>query len=142
MAQSDRLYSISELAAMFDISPRTIRYYEEVGLLASETRASLTQQRYYTQRERRRLKLILRGKRLGFSLQEIKEMVDLYEANPTGEEERRRILAYTEQKLREIEEKIEELQTMKADILTYKERFLNQREEKRNAGLQEMGSGQ
>ncbi|WP_018132834.1 MerR family DNA-binding protein [Effusibacillus pohliae] len=126
----ERLYSISELAAMFDISPRTIRYYEEVGLLASETRASPTQQRYYTNTERRRLKLILRGKRLGFSLQEIKEMVDMYESNPTGEEERRRILAYADRKLREIDEKIAELEMLKADILANREKFLKETETK------------
>jgi DNA-binding transcriptional MerR regulator len=111
---------------MFDISPRTIRYYEEVGLLASETRVSPSQQRYYTNAERRRLKLILRGKRLGFSLQEIKEMVDLYESNPTGEEKRRRILAYADQKLQEIDEKIAELEMMKADILANREKFLRE----------------
>ncbi|MFC4769202.1 MerR family DNA-binding protein [Effusibacillus consociatus] len=121
---SERLYSISELASMFDISPRTIRYYEEAGLLASETRESPTQHRYYTNAERRRLKLILRGKRLGFSLQEIKEMVDLYELNPTGEAERRRILEYADQKLQEIEEQIAELEMLRADILANRERFL------------------
>jgi DNA-binding transcriptional MerR regulator len=127
---AERLYSIGELASMFDISPRTIRYYEEVGLLVSETRASPTQQRYYTNSERRRLKLILRGKRLGFSLQEIKEMVNLYESNPTGEEERKRILAYADQKLQEIDEKIAELEMMKSEILVHREKFLRESTQK------------
>ena len=119
----ERLYTISELAVMFDISSRTIRYYEEVGLLASESRESLTKQRCYTNIERRRLKLILRGKKLGFSLQEIKEMVDLYESKPEGEEEKKRIIQFADRKLEEIEEQILHLQTLKADILAYKEKY-------------------
>lgn len=124
MSAQDRLYTISELSVMFDISPRTIRYYEEVGLMTSEQRDVPSRQRKYTDAERRRLKLILRGKRLGFSLQEIKEMVDLYESNPTGETERKRILEYTDQKLKEIQEQIEELETLKADILSNREKYL------------------
>ncbi len=117
------VFSISELATMFDISSRTIRYYEEVGLLTSENRESLTKQRCYTNNERRRLKLILRGKKLGFSLTEIKEMVDLYESNPEGEEEKQRILAFADRKLVEIEEQIFQLQILKADILAHKEKY-------------------
>jgi DNA-binding transcriptional MerR regulator len=120
----EKEYSISEMASMFDISTRTIRYYEEVGLIRSEERNLQNQQRLFTNQQRRRLKLILRGKRLGFSLHEIKEMVNLYENNPTGEKEKQRILEYADQKLHEIEEKILELQTAKADILAHKERFL------------------
>ena len=111
--------------SMFDISSRTIRYYEEVGLIQSEERELPNQQRTFTDKQRRRLKLILRGKRLGFSLNEIKEMVDLFENNPTGEEEMKRILSYTNQKLQDIEEKIQELQTTKAEILVHRKRFLN-----------------
>lgn len=58
----EKIFTISELAAMFDISSRTIRYYEEIGMLTSENRDSMTKQRTYTNRERRRLKMILRGK--------------------------------------------------------------------------------
>jgi DNA-binding transcriptional MerR regulator len=116
-------YTISELAALFDISPRTIRYYEELGLVTSEVRESSYQQRSYTDDERRRLKLILRGKRLGFSLNEIRDMVNLYESNPSGKEERQKIVAYVELKLGELDQKIEELQTLKNEILAYKVQF-------------------
>ncbi|MGN7175851.1 MerR family transcriptional regulator [Paenibacillus sp. FSL R5-0490] len=123
----EKVFTISELAAMFDISSRTIRYYEEIGMLTSENRDSLTKQRTYTNRERRRLKMILRGKKLGFSLQEIREMIDLYESNPEGEAEKSRIIAFADSKLREIEEQIMQLQMLREDILTYKEKYENSR---------------
>ncbi|HEY2422169.1 MAG TPA: MerR family DNA-binding protein [Neobacillus sp.] len=120
----EQLFSISQLASMFDISSRTIRYYEEMGMLNSEMRDSLTQQRSYTNKERRRLKLILRGKKLGFSLQEIKEMIELYEFNPEGDEEKKRIIELADRKLQELDEQILQLQMLKADILIHKERYL------------------
>jgi len=70
-------YTISELAGEFDLTARAIRFYEDVGLLAP---ARAGRNRVYTQRDRTRLKLTLRGKRLGLSLQEIKQLVDLYES--------------------------------------------------------------
>jgi DNA-binding transcriptional MerR regulator len=119
----DKLYTISELAAMFDISSRSIRYYEEIGMLISENREIMTKQRSYTNRERRRLKMILRGKKLGFSLQQIKEMIDLYETNPEGDEEKRRIIEFADEKINEINEQILQLQMLKEDILSYKEKY-------------------
>ncbi|MEK3822498.1 MerR family DNA-binding protein [Cytobacillus sp. FSL W8-0315] len=124
---AEKIFTISELATMFDISSRTIRYYEEIGMLTSENRDSMTKQRSYTNRERRRLKMILRGKKLGFSLQEIKEMIDLYELNPEGEAEKSRIIAFADSKLKEIEEQIMQLQMLREDILTYKEKYENSR---------------
>ncbi|MDE2371643.1 MAG: MerR family DNA-binding transcriptional regulator [Burkholderiales bacterium] len=74
---AQRTYTITELAAEFDITPRAIRFYEDVGLLAPQ-RAG--RNRVYTQRDRTRLKLTLRGKRLGLSLLEVKRLVDMYES--------------------------------------------------------------
>ncbi|WP_216828655.1 MerR family DNA-binding protein [Alkalihalobacterium elongatum] len=125
MERKDK-YSISEIASMFDITSRTIRYYEQVGLLKSEEREGPTQQRYFTDSERRRLKLILRGKRQGFKLEEIKEMIDLYESNPTGEKEKQRILQYADEKIAEITEKIHELEVMRTEIETNRQRFLEE----------------
>jgi DNA-binding transcriptional MerR regulator len=68
---------ITELAAEFDITPRAIRFYEDMGLLMP---ARAGRNRVYAQRDRTRLKLTLRGKRLGLSLQEIKDLVDLYDS--------------------------------------------------------------
>jgi len=77
----ERTYSISNLAREFDVTPRTIRHYEDEGLLSP---ARNGQQRIYTARDRTRLALVLRGKRLGFSLAEAREIIDLYSA-PQGE---------------------------------------------------------
>lgn len=74
-------YSISELAREFDITTRTIRHYEDQGLLAPERRG---QKRIYHRVDRTRLKLVLRGKRLGFPLNEIRRMIELYDG-PGGE---------------------------------------------------------
>lgn len=73
---SEKTYSISELSKEFDITPRTIRFYEDQGLLAPQRK---NQRRIYTERERVLLKLILRGRRLGFTLNEAKELFDLYD---------------------------------------------------------------
>ena len=70
-------HTITELALEFDLTTRAIRFYEDMGLL-SPTRAG--RNRVYTQRDRTRLKLTLRGKRLGLSLLEIKQLVDMYES--------------------------------------------------------------
>ncbi|HEY3560950.1 MAG TPA: MerR family DNA-binding transcriptional regulator [Kribbella sp.] len=75
-------WSIAELAAEYDVTLRTIRFYEDRGLLTPERRGTA---RVYHPRDRIRLALILRGKRLGFSLDEIARIVDMYDAEP-GEE--------------------------------------------------------
>ena len=76
-ARTGRSYTITELAQEFDITPRAIRFYEDVGLL---TPARAGRNRVYTYRDRTRLKLTLRGKRLGLSLLEIKQLVEMYDS--------------------------------------------------------------
>jgi len=115
-----REYTISELAREFDISPRTIRYYEEIGLLSPKRTKG--NQRIFSRKDRARLKLILRGKRLGFSLEEIREMVEMYEVSEP--EQIRVTLKYGEKKLKEIEEKIQELQMLREDLLAIRERLI------------------
>ena len=70
-------YTIGELAREFDLTTRAIRFYEDCGLLAPQRQG---RNRVYTQRDRTRLKLTLRGKRLGLTLAEVKELVDMYES--------------------------------------------------------------
>ncbi|WP_315760187.1 MerR family DNA-binding transcriptional regulator [Sphingomonas sp. Y38-1Y] len=69
-------FSISDLCAEFSVTPRALRFYEDEGLIAPERRGL---QRIYSQRDRARLAWILRGKRVGFSLADIREMIDLYD---------------------------------------------------------------
>ncbi|GLT19864.1 transcriptional regulator [Vibrio zhanjiangensis] len=69
-------YKISELAKEFDITTRSIRFYEDMGLIQPERKGSM---RVYQRRDKVRLKLILRGKRLGFSLAEIRDLLELYD---------------------------------------------------------------
>jgi len=76
---TEKLYSVSQLARQLGVTARTIRFYEDKNLITPQ-RAGTT--RVYTHRDRARLMLILRGKRLGFSLREIKEFLDLYDADP------------------------------------------------------------
>lgn len=119
-------YTISELASEFEISTRTIRYYEEIGLLNPERTKG--NQRIFSKKDRAKLKLILRGKRLGFSLEEIREMIEMYDV--AGEPEQIRLtLKYGEKKLREIEEKIRELELLKEDILDLRNMLLKRLEE-------------
>ena len=73
------LYSVTELANDLGVTPRTLRFYEDKGLIAPQ-RAGTT--RVYTRRDRGRLMLILRGKRLGFTLSEVRDWLDLYEVDP------------------------------------------------------------
>lgn len=73
-------FTIGELAREFALTTRTIRFYEDCGLLSPERKGHAGGQRVYTARDRTRLKLTLRGKRLGLSLAELKSLMDMYES--------------------------------------------------------------
>lgn len=79
-------FSISDLCAEFGVTPRALRFYEEEQLIAPDRRGT---QRVYSHRDRARLAWILRGKRVGFSLGEIREMIDLYDAGDGRHVQRR-----------------------------------------------------
>jgi DNA-binding transcriptional MerR regulator len=114
-------WSISDLAQELDISTRTIRYYEELGLILPERTDRGNRQ--YSRRDRTRLRLILRGKRFGFSLDEIREMIELFGEDRTGRRQLLRTIEYGNHKLAEIDEKIKELTQLREDILVYKRGF-------------------
>jgi len=116
------LVSISKLAQELLITPRTIRYYEEMGLLTPLHHEKMSQ-RVYGTRERARLTLILRGKRLGFSLVAIKQMIDLYDIDRTEGLQLERTVAYGEKRLQELEEKIQELILLKGELMDYHQQF-------------------
>lgn len=100
------LFTITELATEFDITPRAIRFYETVGLLLP---ARAGRNRVYTQRDRIRLKLTLRGKRLGLSLQEIKQLVDMYGATSDGAPQLRAFLDVLGQHRRQLEQQRDDI---------------------------------
>ena len=113
-------YSISGLAREFDVTPRTIRYYEECGLLQPERRG---QQRVYLQRDRVRLRLILRGRRLGFGLSEIGEMVDLHAAGTGERRQLERMLEHGRTKIAELRARRDELDATLQELLSWQERL-------------------
>ena len=102
----DQTWTITELAEEHGITLRTLRHYEDVGLLSPERRGTT---RVFHQRDRIRLRLILRGKRLGFTLPEIATIVDMYDDKP-GEAGQLRYL------LEQIEVRREELAQRRRDI--------------------------
>ncbi|MAZ01716.1 MAG: transcriptional regulator [Sneathiella sp.] len=105
--KDDRVqFSITELAEEFGVTSRTIRFYEDKGLVNPEREGTT---RIYSRKDRGRLKIILRGRRLGFSLQDIKKMLDMYspKGEPTGQ------LTFTLQKC---EEQLEKLIAQRTDI--------------------------
>jgi DNA-binding transcriptional MerR regulator len=117
---SDASLSITDLAREFDITPRAIRFYEDQGLLAPRRDG---QRRIYTVRDRTRLKLTLRGKRLGLTLSEIRELIDMYEPGKDERPQLERFLAVLEthkasllQQRADIEAQLSELQTFEKRV--------------------------
>ena len=113
-------FSISELAREFDITPRAIRFYEDQGLLAPKRDG---QRRIYTPRDRTRLKLTLRGKRLGLTLSEIRELIDMYEPGRDERAQLERFLSVLEshkasllQQRADIEAQLTELQAFEKKV--------------------------
>ena len=106
-------YAISALAKEFGITPRAIRFYESRGLLSPE-RVGTT--RRYSKRDRARLMLILRGKRLGFSLAEIREYLQLYTVDPNHLEQLRLLLHKVRDRLSDLEQQRRDLETTIAEL--------------------------
>ena len=112
-------YTISELAQEFDITPRAIRFYEDMGLLGPERDG---RNRVYSVRDRTRLKLTLRGKRLGLSLQEIKQLVDMYESPSDTAQQLNAFLAILQAHRDQLAQQMEDIQITLAEIQQHEER--------------------
>ncbi|QFT53272.1 MerR family DNA-binding transcriptional regulator [Microbulbifer sp. THAF38] len=106
-------YSISELAREFDITTRAIRFYEDKGLLKPERRG---QTRIYSPEERVRLKLILRGKRLGFSLDESREIIDMYDPAHGNVEQLQRLLERIAQKRAQLQQQLRDIESLMGEL--------------------------
>jgi DNA-binding transcriptional MerR regulator len=114
-----RTHTITELAAEFDITPRAIRFYEDVGLLTPQ-RAG--RNRVYTQRDRTRLKLTLRGKRLGLSLLEIKQLVDMYDSPSDTTQQLTAFMAVLAAHRKLLEQQREDIEITLAEIAQHETR--------------------
>ncbi|MGC5327909.1 MerR family transcriptional regulator [Brevibacillus sp. SYSU BS000544] len=119
----EQQFSISDLAQEFDISTRTIRYYEELGLL--EPARTTGGSRIYNKKDRARLRLILRGKRFGFSLEETKEMIELFDVDRTGIKQLERTIEYGKERVAEVNQRIEEMIQLRTEMEELLDEFYN-----------------
>jgi DNA-binding transcriptional MerR regulator len=113
VAQDARTWTITELAEDYDLTLRTIRHYEEVGLLTPERRGTV---RVFHNRDRVRLALILRGKRLGFSLEEIAKIVNMYDEQPGEAGQLHYLLEQIDVRRRELEQRRRDIEETLADL--------------------------
>ncbi len=125
-------FSISELAREFDVTPRTIRFYEDQGLLAPKRAGAGGRQRVYSQRDRTRLKLTLRGKRLGLSLSEIRDLVDMYESPSDTAAQLERFLAVLARHRETLALQLADLQETLAEIEAHEARARTMLEARRS----------
>jgi DNA-binding transcriptional MerR regulator len=123
----NELYAITELAKEFDISTRTIRFYESKGLLKPD-RVGTT--RVFRRRDRTRLLLILRGKRLGFSLKEISEYLELYDADRTKTAQTQHLLNRVNSRLEQLNEQRKDLDNAIGELEGMREYALDQLNQK------------
>jgi DNA-binding transcriptional MerR regulator len=117
--EAARTFTITELAHEFDITPRAIRFYEDMGLL---TPARDGRTRVYAQRDRTRLKLTLRGKRLGLSLQEVKQLVDMYESPSDTAQQLQAFLGVLQAHRSLLEQQLEDIEVTLGEIAQHEAR--------------------
>lgn len=110
---TDQTFTITELAREFNVTPRAIRHYEDQGLI-SPRRAGNS--RIYNKRDRTRLRLTLRGKRLGLSLAEIRELIDLYDAAPGESAQLAKFLTVLSQRRAALEQQREDVEAVLSEI--------------------------
>ncbi|MDE1148581.1 MAG: MerR family DNA-binding transcriptional regulator [Azospirillaceae bacterium] len=109
----EETYTISQLAEAFELTPRTIRYYEDEGLLTPRREG---QQRVYTHRDWARLKLIMRGKRLGFTIAGIKGFLDLYDLGDAQVGQMRFLLKGARERIHALEQQLRDVQQTLVDL--------------------------
>ena len=116
---ASRRFTITELATEFDVTPRAIRFYEDTGLLEP---ARAGRNRVYSQRDRTRLKLTLRGKRLGLSLQEILQLVRMYDSEADTAPQLQAFAAVLQSHRTQLEQQQDDLRIMLAEIGLHEQR--------------------
>lgn len=113
MSNKSNTYSISELAKEFDITTRSIRFYEDQGLITPERKG---QTRIYSRQDRVRLKLTLRGKRLGFTLAEVRKLFDLYDADKSSVTQLNTMLDLVAEKKAALEQQMEDIKVVLMEL--------------------------
>ena len=106
-------YSISELAQAFEVTPRSIRFYEEKGLLKPKRNGS---NRIYSEADKVKLKLILRGKRLGFSLVESKDIIEMYQPKQNNDKQLQTLIQKIRDKRRQLQQQLQDIETMMLEL--------------------------
>lgn len=117
-----KYYKIGQLANLVGVSPRTIRYYEEIGLLNSIRRME-GGKRVYTDQDCQRLQFIKRLKHLGLTLAEMQELEDIYRIHRTNKKVLPRLLELLDGHVEKIEERVQNLEKLRSEILSYHERI-------------------
>jgi DNA-binding transcriptional MerR regulator len=118
-------YSISDLAKEFDLTTRAIRFYEDMGLLEPERSGPGGRNRIYSARDRTRLKLTLRAKRLGLSLKEGKELIDMYDSpRDTGPQLKKFLIVLAEHR-RQLESQLADLHATLEEVKTHEKEARN-----------------
>ena len=106
-------YSISQLSKEFDVTTRTIRHYEDLGLITPARRG---QTRVYSPSDRTRLKLILRGKRLGLSLENSREIIDMYEPGKTNVEQLKKLINAIQAQRIKLNQQLDDISNLLTDL--------------------------
>jgi DNA-binding transcriptional MerR regulator len=112
-------YGIADLAREFDITPRAIRFYEDQGILQPRRTGASGLTRVYAARDRTRLKLLLRGKRLGLTLQQVRELIDMYESPKDAAAQAKSFLEVLAQHRAALEQQREDIAVTLAEISTH-----------------------
>ncbi|WP_426139617.1 MerR family transcriptional regulator [Pseudomonas sp. DWP3-1-2] len=118
---SNQTYSISDLARELDITTRAIRFYEEQGMLAPERRGL---ERIYSARDKVTLKLILRGKRIGFSLAECRDLIGLYDPSGGNSKQLHTMLDKIGERRLQLEQQLLDIRQMQLELDTAEERCM------------------
>jgi DNA-binding transcriptional MerR regulator len=118
LTQTAAIFAISDLAREFGITPRTIRFWEDQGILAPEREGS---KRVFTRRDRARLKMALRGKRLGLSLAEIKDLIGMYESTEDETPQLLECLRLMSSRREALEQQREDIEAMLAEISQFEQ---------------------
>jgi len=118
VSQAATTFTISDLAREFGITPRTLRYWEDQGLIAPDRQG---QQRVFSRRDRARLKMALRGKRLGLSLAEIKDLIGMYETAQDETDQLLECLRIMDKRRAALEQQREDIEAMLSEISQFEQ---------------------